>query len=243
MKITESFKLWYRANRYKNKYDRGGISYILSAVGTGETVFDIGAHKAGYLYFLRKQVGEYGKVYAFEPQTELYNYILKIKSLSDWENVIVEHLALSDKTGTATLLIPSVKGSKSTSPAATIVVNKESATFSLNETVHTETLDSYCALNNISPSFLKIDVEGNELKIFKGGAETLKKYKPKIFVEIEARHVGKEGVIETFRFLESLGYTGDFVYGLSRIPVTAFSFEKYQDPDNKKNYCNNFIFE
>ena len=85
-------------------------------------------------------------------------------------------------------------------------------------------------------------MEGNELRIFKGGVETLKKFKPKILVEIEARHVGKEKVLETKQFLQDLGYKGKFIMGLERIPVSEFSFEKHQNP-GVEPYCNNFTFE
>ena len=90
---------------------------------------------------------------------------------------------------------------------------------------------------------MKIDVEVNELKVFKGGLHILQKYKPKIIVEIEAIHVGKEQVLETFSFLNQLGYQGKIIHGTNHIPLAEFSFEKYQNGDDKKNYCNNFIFE
>lgn len=243
MKFIEGIKLKLRANKYKTKNDIGGIAYINSTIEKGQTVFDIGAHKAGYLYFFVKQVGSKGRVVAFEPQSNLYQYIKKIKELFKWDNVTLEHLALSDHAGTVTLYIPTKKAGKGSSPGATIVDQKGAANFAKTENVSTETLDSYCKQHNIKPDFLKIDVEGNEFNVFKGGVETLKKYKPKIFVEIEARHVGKEKVVETFEFLQKLGYQGKFVYGLAYKPLSEFDFEKYQNTEDKNNYCNNFIFE
>ncbi|MDD5571301.1 MAG: FkbM family methyltransferase [Bacteroidales bacterium] len=243
MKFIESIKLQKRARKYKNKDDKGGIAYITSVITKGQTALDIGAHKAGYLYFMLRQVGGKGMVFAFEPQSKLYNYIIKIKELFSWNNVIVENLALSDTAGTATLYIPANKVSKASSPGATIVEQKEHKEIGATEIAATETLDSYCSRHNIKPDFLKIDVEGNELKIFLGGVETLKKYKPKILVEIEARHVGQEKVLETFRFMESLGYKGNFIHGLNYMPISSFSFDKFQNTGNMKNYCNNFIFE
>ena len=243
MKLIESIKLQHRANKYKNKHDKGGIAYITSVIKKGQTALDIGAHKAGYLYFMLNQVGGNGKVFAFEPQSNLYNYITKIKRLFRWDNVTVEHLALSDTAGTVTLYIPGNKVSKGSSPGATIVEQKDPAGFGLTETVVTETLDSYCTRKNIKPDFLKIDVEGNELKIFQGGIDTLKKYKPKILVEIEARHVGQEKVLETFKYLDFLGFNGHFIHGQNRIPLSSFSFDKYQNTNDTANYCNNFIFE
>ena len=111
------------------------------------------------------------------------------------------------------------------------------------EEVETETLDAYCKRKNIQPNFLKIDVEGNELRIFKGGVQTLQQYKPKIMVEIEARHVGREQVAETFNFLQQLGYTAHFISGIQRIPLQDFNFDIHQNMADMKNYCNNFTFE
>lgn len=243
MKLLEHIKLRLRGNKYKNKNDIGGIAYIHSVIKDGETVLDIGAHKAGYLYFMIKLVGRNGKVFAFEPQSNLFQYIKEIKDLFNWDNVTIEHLALSDSEGTATLYIPTNKVSKASSPGATIVKHEDHSNFALTENVKTETLDSYCNRNMIIPAFLKIDVEGNELKIFQGGLDILKKCKPKIIVEIEARHVGKEKVYETFSFLESLGYEGHLLHGLNHIPLENFSIEKYQNTSDMKNYCNNFVFE
>lgn len=243
MKLIESIKLRHRANKYKNKDDKGGIAYVISALKPGQTAFDIGAHKAGYLYFMRQLVGKNGHVFAFEPQSILYRYIKKIKELFHWDNVTIEHLALSDSSATVKLYIPNNKVSKATSPGATIVEHNEDPNIVATENVSTETLDTYCKQHNIKPAFLKMDVEGNELKVLKGGMETLKKYKPKILVEIEARHVGNEKVLETFSFLQALGYQGYILHNLEHLPLADFSFDKYQNLNDMSNYCNNFIFE
>lgn len=243
MKLIEGIKLKYRANKYKFKNDKGGIAYVISTIKKGQTVFDIGAHKAGYLYFMEKLVGEKGIVFAFEPQSNLYKYIKEIKELFKWNNVCIEHLALSDTADMVKLYIPSNKKGKASSPGATIIEQKERTDIVITEVVATETLDGYCNRRNIKPDFLKIDVEGNELKIFHGGVEILKKHRPKIIVEIESRHVGQEKVIETFKFMENLGYKGYFICGLNYTPLASFSFEKFQNVNDKKNYCNNFIFE
>jgi len=243
MKLIENIKLRYRAHKYKTKNDPGGIDYILSSVLSNQTVLDIGAHKAGYLYFLRKKVGHDGKVYAFEPQTNLYEYLQKIKSQSNWENVTIEHLALSDSSSEVTLFIPTNKVKKGSSPGATIVEEKGRMESGITEQVRTQTLDQYCFTHHIQPHFLKIDVEGNELKVFKGGATIIQDCHPKILVEIEARHVGREKAEETFDYLKSLKYKGYFLHGYNHVPITEFSFDKFQNIDDPFNYCNNFIFE
>jgi FkbM family methyltransferase len=39
--------------------------------------------------------------------------------------------------------------------------------------------------HNIAPDFIKIDVEGSEMNVFKGAIHTLKKYKPRIIAEVD----------------------------------------------------------
>lgn len=242
MKLIESIKLLHRAYKYR-KSDKGEITYIKSAIKKGDTVFDIGTHKAGYLYFILKQVGSQGKVVGFEPQTVLFKYLKRIKTLFQWKNVIIENLALSNKSGFQQLFFPAASAGKTSSPGATIVQHDNDREFSIIEEVAITTLDEYCNRHQLIPQFLKIDVEGNELNVFKGGTNILKQHKPKILVEIEARHIGQTQVIKTIQFLESLGYRGSIIKGYEYIPTEQFTFEKFQDINNKKDYCNNFIFE
>ncbi len=55
MKIIENIILQQRANKSKKK-EEAGIGYIISAIGKGQTAMDIGVFKAGYLYWMVKQV-------------------------------------------------------------------------------------------------------------------------------------------------------------------------------------------
>lgn len=242
MKLIELIKLLHRAYKY-NKSDKGEISYIKSVIKKGDTVFDIGTHKAGYLYFILKQVGATGKVIGFEPQSILFQYLTKMKSLFNWDNVTIENLALSNNSGHQRLYFPLASAGKTSSPGATIVEHENDTEFTAIEEVVIATLDEYCKHHQLIPKFLKVDVEGNELNVFKGGENILKNHRPKILVEIEARHIGQNQVLETIQYLESLGYQGRIIKGYEYIPTSQFTFEKFQDIKNKKGYCNNFIFE
>jgi FkbM family methyltransferase len=178
MKWIENLKLKLRANKYKNKDDIGGVDYLFKTIKPGQTVLDIGAHKGGYLYLILQLVGKNGKVVAFEPQSLLFNYISKMKKLLNWENVTVEHIALSDTETETTLFIPTNNVSSKSAPGATILNNRERNDIGFTEKVGTDSLDHYCSTHNVAPDFLKIDVEGNELNIFKGGMNTLSNTNP-----------------------------------------------------------------
>jgi FkbM family methyltransferase len=237
----EKMRLQHRAEKYRIKEDRGGIAYIRRAVKKGDTVFDIGAHKAGYLYFFLDQQKGMGKIYAFEPQSVLYAYLLKLQQLFSWQNVVIEPLAVSSAPGKAILNIPYNNG-RHTSPCATIIENGVFPEYQSQEVVTTVSLDEYCFEAGILPDFLKVDVEGNELSVFKGAENILKRYKPKILFECEARFVGREKVFATFDLLQTLGYRGYFIMDDVLRPIAEFNPLYHQDL-TEHIYCNNFIFE
>lgn len=74
--------------------------------------------------------------------------------------------------------------------------------------VKTQTLDTVVKENNLPlPDLIKIDVQGSEMDILKGAANTIKECKDII---VEAQHVsyntGAPKIKELFEFLESLGF-------------------------------------
>jgi FkbM family methyltransferase len=242
MTLLDNVKLAWRARKYQRKTDPGGIAYLIDKIGPGQTVMDIGAHKGGYLYFMRKAAGPQGHVIAFEPQLKLHDYLARMKFKCRWDNVTLERIALSDTSGTAELFIPGNTVSEGSSPGASIALPGDPAS-GRTETVATITLDDYVTKYDLAPALLKIDVEGNELALFRGGAQTLRRLRPKILVEIEARHVGRDQAEQTFRFLQDLGYTGRFIEGRDLRALDEFDFDVHQALDGKRWYCNNFVFE
>jgi len=241
--MTENFKIWSRTFRYQKKHDIGGMKFIKSSLNPGDTAFDVGAHKGAYLNLMRQCVGKQGTIVGFEPQLRLFEYLSSVKKSLHWSNVQIEHLALSDKAGRLKLYIPANKIRRASSPGATLLRSKSVQATDRIEEVDSQTLDHYIAHHHLRPALLKIDVEGNEFRVLKGGIEYIRTAKPKILVEIEAKHVGKEKVMETFEFLKDLDYSGKFIRKKELISLDRFSFDQHQNIGNKEIYCNNFIFE
>jgi FkbM family methyltransferase len=239
--LWDAFRLWHRASKYAWQEDAGGIQYLCKSIQSGDTVFDIGAHKAGYLYHIRNRTGRSGKIVAFEPQQHLFQYLNRLKHRLGWNQVTIERKAVTDYNGTATLMIPS-NGNQPSSPCATIIQSHEQFPIQSIEKVSTITLDMYCRQNQLKPSFLKVDTEGSELAVFRGAAELLKMYKPRLLFECEARFIGTETMHEVFSLLQTAGYTGYFIRNTSLISIRHFSAEQHQSADTGP-YCNNFIFE
>ena len=66
-----------------------------------------------------------------------------------------------------------------------------------DENITIKTLDSF----NLSPNFIKIDVEGYELKVFQGAKKTIQKFLPILFFECYIKHQQ-----EVFKLINNMGY-------------------------------------
>lgn len=176
----------------------------------GMVVIDIGANIGLYTLIASKLVKDNGKVFSFEPSKSTYysflnnlnlNNSLNVKSynigLGDVENQILA-LRLDEGGGDADkYFIPT--GATLNEGLSNVGTVKE-----LEEQIKLETLDSALRLENIqSVDFVKIDTEGYEYFIIKGGQEILKS-SPKVIVFLECTESGTKRA----------GVTQDMVYQL-----------------------------
>ena len=211
-------------------------------VRPGDTVADIGANKGAYLYWLRHAVGTSGQVFAFEPQPTLADYLREACIKLNWANVQVNEVALSDAAGIARLHVPG----EGESPEASLE-NSISEVGGHAYDCKTDTLDRQLK-DAARVSFLKIDVEGHELQMFRGAQNILTRHSPALLFECEARHLRHHTMQDVFDFLRGLGYAGEFFSGMGLRPLSEFDPKKHQRQDGPRfwdqpGYCNNFLFK
>jgi FkbM family methyltransferase len=131
-----------------------------------ESIFlDIGAHTGSYAITL----APYAKhVYAFEPQKMTYYALCGGVALSSIQNIDCCNYGLGNESqvGIQKLYIVSNDGGGST-----IQTPSKNDTILAMETIEIKTLDS---MNITDPiSFIKMDVEDNELYVLEGGRDTI----------------------------------------------------------------------
>ena len=130
-------------------------------------VFDVGANKGQFLSVAKATFSGLSiVVHAFEPSPTTYSFLCQ--NTEKFSNVVLNNFGLGEKAGDFMLY--------SDSPGSVLasLSQRRLDHFGLNlncsETVRIETLDHYCELNQIHHiDLLKLDVEGHELSVVKGG--------------------------------------------------------------------------
>lgn len=240
IKVFGFLKLSLKPGMYKNTDNKDWLTYVRNLKGKNLTVVDIGHHRKEYLFDMMTASAQLGKLIAFEPDVTVYGYLLKMKKIFRLKNVAIESLSIPLKTvkgpGRSTTI------EKNAAPAATVIDMTKMISKEAKVSVATRWLDHYFLSNKIKPDLLKVKVEGNELDILKGSIQTLVMYKPSILLESRETEKSRERLLETFKLLTELQYSGYFILDTMKIPLSNFDFNIYQN-ETYGFYCNNFLFE
>jgi len=154
----------------------------------GDIVFDIGAYVGDTALWFSKAVGLQGKVYAFEPEPSNFEKLKANLERNKVTNVIPLQLALSEDKGEMHV---SSGGSFST------IIQAGTGT-----SVEVTTIDRFVEANKLPRvDFIKMDVEGHELKVLAGARKTIKTFKPSL--ALSAYHRGDD-LIKLPKFLLEL---------------------------------------
>jgi FkbM family methyltransferase len=158
--------------------------------------YDIGSNWGWFSLALAARPGFRGRIHAFEPFPSSFADLSSMVEQAQLRDRIQCHpTALSDRCGDARMHLPDHHHSGIATLAADDVHG--------GQTVKVTTLDS---LGLEPPAMMKVDVEGAEAKVFRGGAELLSKHKPMIVFESNLAHGSVTESLEPILFLRSLGY-------------------------------------
>ena len=144
-------------NMAMGKYEEETTRLLRRLTGPGMTVLDVGAHIGYYTLLAARQAGPEGKVYAFEPELENHALLLENIELNGYQNVVPVKMAVSDRTGTADLILTALDSGRHSMYHHGLPEQGSLA-------VETTTLDAFVeSLDWPRIDLVKIDVEGAEL--------------------------------------------------------------------------------
>jgi len=200
----------------------------------GQVWWDIGANVGWFTYMLCQRVGPTGRVLAFEPNPRVSAWLMESKDLNSFSGVTICSVALSDREGESVLYVPSdvngVTGGNGR-PALLKHEDIEVAGF-ITVPIKTDTIDHLIGLGEPAPFGIKIDVEGWESAVFKGGSEMFKRTPPAIIIS-EVNHFPRclSSPAALISQLQSLGYSAWHVETLA-----PYCFERPIDGSKFKDF-------
>ena len=167
--VSDNWLTKYRARSFNQK-EPEMLDWMDENLQEGDVFFDIGANVGIYSIYAAKRSPK-AMVYAFEPEySNLHQLKLNIINNKLYNTVKPFALAISDQTGISYLHIQDFTPGAALSTESISNLKK---TFDKDviwkEGIGTTTLDYISSNLGIQPSLIKIDVDGNELKILNGG--------------------------------------------------------------------------
>lgn len=190
----------------KNNYEAAEIRLVKQSIKTDMTVVDIGAN-IGYFTLLFSQLsGKNGRVLAFEPEPENLGFLEKNIQVNNCKNIEVVAVALAESKGYIDFFVPEHTRSTASMVASNLIYEKGVNKIS----VPTESLDEYLSSIGVSKvDFIKIDVQGAENIVFKGGQKTLAQEHLSIMMEYWPYGMNKAGtnVSEYLKMFEQYNFT------------------------------------
>lgn len=159
----------------------------------GNVVVEAGANIGSHTVPIAKLVGPAGKVICFEPQRIIFQTLCSNVALNSLTNVVTYWAGLGEAPGS--LLLPPIDYSAIQNFGG---INLEQ--FDSGEKVPVMKLDD---IELTRLDMLKADVEGMELSVLKGAAETLNRFKPVLYLECDRKDRSADLIDHVF----SLGYS------------------------------------
>ena len=159
------------------------IKFLRRLVQPGNTVVDIGANYGVYALSLARKVAANGQVWAFEPASDTATLLRRSAAANSTPWLHVLRQALSDREGTAWLQMP---GQAELNSLADSLADGAAAPTGPGEAVEVTTLDHCLEAHGWKAvDLLKIDAEGEEERILKGGERFFRELSPLVMFEVK----------------------------------------------------------
>jgi len=185
LRLPQEARLW------RGEHELAVQDAILAAVHAGAVVYDVGAHAGSLALGIARLVGPQGRVVAFE---------------GDPRNVEnLEENGLRNRLGTSLQVVPSAVWSYSASDIpfrrggdnrahGGVETGGQCPVLGSGDVIHVSavTLDDFIANGGPAPQLVKIDVEGGEHEVLRGGSRLFSTRRPLIVAEVHHSHAAEQ---------------------------------------------------
>jgi FkbM family methyltransferase len=193
------------------RFEPNELTLVARTLRPGSVMIDAGANEGLFTLVAASRVGASGAVLAFEPSAREFARLSDNCRLNRFDHVRLFPAALSDQNGTAELSIAEAEHGGQNQLAELPEKVRLEASIEV-QTVRLDDAPGVAALPRLD--LVKIDVEGAELAVLRGGEAAIRKHRPLILFECSDDLLAKQGGsrAELLALLESWGYR---IYGFS----------------------------
>jgi FkbM family methyltransferase len=178
----------------QRRYYEPLLEFGYKLLSAGDRVIDGGANQGIFTCAFAAAVGNSGHVYAFEPQSYAVSCIHRNVALNSLTNVTVFEGALSDEAGDIFLVMD-------LDPVSAFTTLELRGTNTAR--VKALTIDDLANSHQVTDiQFVKLDVEGSELRALRGARSMVRRSKPRICIEA----LDKKLYEQIAEFLSPFGY-------------------------------------
>jgi len=181
------------ANSYEPRY----VDILRWLIHKGDTVFDVGANVGFYTTLFSQWVGPLGKVIAYEPDPCNLTLLKRNMEVIGMDNTTIRDVALASQSGTAQFSID--KFTRSTGHLGAGPTYADELFGDLQKysslQVATKTLNDEVKKYG-PPTVIKLDIEGGEYAVLKGGEQVLAELRPLVMTEMSV-WTNKATIIDT----------------------------------------------
>jgi FkbM family methyltransferase len=184
----------------------GTCDWIKKEVRPGEIFYDIGANIGVYTVLAAICTGENGRVFAFEPHCPSFSRLLDNIKVNNLEHIVTLcNFALHNQQGFFPFHYFSEEAATSHSQIDSASGNSElEFQAGISELKYSASIDSLIATKEFPPPHhIKIDVDGNELKILQGMSTLMKSPERPKSIQVEIDEPYKEDIMS---FMETHKY-------------------------------------
>jgi FkbM family methyltransferase len=203
------------------KNDQLSLKIMQQLLTIDSCCIDVGCHK-GEILDVMMSISKNGSHYAFEPIPNLFNNLV---NKFEGQNVKIFDIALSNQAGESTFNFVV------SNPAYSGLLKRkydraDEIDTSIN--VKVDTIDNVIGLNK-KIDFIKIDTEGGEYGVLKGGEKLIEKWKPHVLFEFG---LGASDIYNTtakmmYDFFNDLGMNiysqTSFIKNKQKLTLTSFN--------------------
>jgi FkbM family methyltransferase len=188
-------------------YEPQVMQALSRILGPDSVAFNIGAN-IGVFALVMSRLSPRGRIFAFEPATETFDYLVKNLASNGAANVVAERRAVYDLTGPVPFVF-----SPAYPPGSFVSLSAQHAAESRpTEAVR---LDDYVEAQGLGRvDLIMIDAEGAEFAVLRGAERTLAAHRPALLVEINPVSLRRVGG-GTFRDLIAVLSTGRALFSIT----------------------------